>query len=253
MLAGELPHRCVALHQLREAEQDLDLQILVRTGETRVAGANDQRTVKGEVGLDNDPLRRMGTEAIVLGQRGSSGFGHQSALSEHPGGLHLERGSQLVDLGEVVRRQRPDEHTTVARLDEQPPPHQAVERGAQRVPPDIELLGECDLTEMLPGLEPAVEHLTLEFVLEGLDARGRLPADHRRERPGSAGLLSLVLAGLDLGAIAASTADAFTASEGITVGDRLAARTARAPGLHLVEGAQGEPEYRCHLNLLQGN
>jgi hypothetical protein len=31
---------------------------------------------------------------------------------------------------------------------------------------------------MLTGLEPAVEHLTLELVLERLHARRRLPADH---------------------------------------------------------------------------
>src|ERR1700719_3033845 len=105
---------------------------------------------------------------------------------------------------------------------------------------------------MLPGLEPAVEHLTLEFVLEGLDTRGRLPADHRRERPPRARPLSFAAAGLGLGAIAAAAADAFTRSEGITVGDGLAARATRAPGLHLVQGAQGEPEYRSHINLLQG-
>ena len=57
VLAGELTHRRVALYQLREAEQDLDLEILVRTDEAGVAGANDQRTVKGEIGLDDDALR----------------------------------------------------------------------------------------------------------------------------------------------------------------------------------------------------
>ena len=53
--------------------------------------------------------------------------------------------------------------------------------------------------------------------------------------------------------VAAAAADAFTGSERVSMGDRLAARTARPPGLHSVQGSQREPENACHLNMLQGD
>jgi hypothetical protein len=62
-----------------------------------------------------------------------------------------------------------------------------------------------------------------------------------------------VEARLRVGAVAAAAADAFTGSEDIPMGDRLAARTTRPPSLHTVQGSQREPEYACHLNCSRGD
>ena len=56
MLARKLANRRIALDELREAEEDLDLEILVRAHEASVPGPDHQRTVKGEIGLDDDAL-----------------------------------------------------------------------------------------------------------------------------------------------------------------------------------------------------
>jgi hypothetical protein len=96
--------------------------------------------------------------------------GDPPAGGEHARGLHLERGPQLVDLGEIVGGERSNEDAAVARLDEQAAAHQAIESGAERVAPNVEFLGERDLAEMLSWFEAPVEHLAFELVLEGLDA-----------------------------------------------------------------------------------
>jgi hypothetical protein len=142
----------------------------VSANEASVARSNYQRTVEREVGLDDGALRRTRTETMVLCEGGPRRVGDPAACGEHARGLHLERGPQLVDLGEITGGERPNEDAAVARLDEQAPAHQSVERSAKRVPPDVELLGKRDLTEMLAGLEAAVEHLALERILERLDA-----------------------------------------------------------------------------------
>jgi hypothetical protein len=78
-----------------------------------------------------------------------------------------------------VRGERAYEHAAVARFHQQAPARKAVERGAKRVAPDVEFDRERNLAEMLTRLESPFEDLTLEFVLEGLHTRCRLPADHR--------------------------------------------------------------------------
>ena len=171
VLAGELADRRVSLDQLRQAEEDLDLEILVRADEASVAGPDDQRTVKGEVSLDDGALRRTRTEAMVLRERSPRGVGHRPRVrraSATPG--PRARSATRRSRARSCAVERPNEDAAVARLDQQAPAHQSVERGSKRVAADVELLGECDLTEMLAGLEPAVEHLTLERILERLDA-----------------------------------------------------------------------------------
>ena len=66
VLAGQLTHRSVALDQLRQAEKDLDLEILVSPSQTGVSGSNDQGAVKAQIGLHDDALRRARAEAVVL-------------------------------------------------------------------------------------------------------------------------------------------------------------------------------------------
>src|SRR5439155_16192436 len=52
------------------------------------------------------------------------------------------------------------------------------ERGAQRVPADLILLGELDLAQVLPGPELTVENPPRELLLECLDDRDRLQLSH---------------------------------------------------------------------------
>ncbi len=72
VLAGELADRRVAPDELREAEEDLDLELLVRARQAGIPGPDDEGAVEGEIRLDDHALRRTRTEAVVLRERSSA-------------------------------------------------------------------------------------------------------------------------------------------------------------------------------------
>src|SRR5918998_4570589 len=107
------------------------------------------------------------------------------ALEGQPGGLDLERGAQLVELDDVVRRQPRDARAAV-RLDL----HEALggeraQRGAQRVPRDAVAGGQLLLDEALAAGPLALEDLPAQRRADGLD-RGHAGTVAGRRTSGAA-------------------------------------------------------------------
>jgi len=132
-------------------------------------------------------------DALKLFEEGIRRFPGDADLTMGTAMAHLRLGdyARSCEILEDLRRTQPRSGETLQALAEAylsrgmlaeavRAADEAVEGGPKRVPPDVELLGEPDLTEMLAGFEPAVKHLAFEFVLERLNARRRLRADHSR-------------------------------------------------------------------------
>jgi hypothetical protein len=166
VLGGELADGGVSLYQLSQAQEDLAPERFMSIDETSIPGARNEGAMEREIGFDDHPLRGADSQSLVMRKRTASRVRHGSTRRECPCRLDFDRRSQLVNLTEILGGQRADEDSTVACLGDQPSTNEPVERGAERVPTDLELLGEVDLAEVLPWLKAAVQHLSGERFLE---------------------------------------------------------------------------------------
>ena len=147
-----------------------------RSAGTRATAAGCRRRRRGPGGSRGGPpsscpsRRRSGTARM----RPSAWLDRSEAigvLGHEAGGFDLEHGADPVHVVELLGRELGHPHAPVGRAAQQSFVDELGEAGAERLPADVEPLGQLDLAQSRAGRDRAVEDLARELTRDGVARR----------------------------------------------------------------------------------
>jgi hypothetical protein len=172
------PRERPARLELDDEEVHLALQRRVGAADAGALGGVDERAVDAIVRGDDVAPRRVGLVADGAEVLDRLAHGVRDAvfvaLEHEMGGLELERGAQLEQVGQALARERGHAGAAVGLELDEALVGEGSERGAQAVAGDAVALGQLAFDQALAGGEVAVEDAPAQRARQRVDGRDAL-------------------------------------------------------------------------------